>query len=618
MGTGFDRIALFCVFLLNGTLRSAQAEKHLLYYNYTALSKPVDLSGIYEFTAMGLLDDTQIDYYNSEEKRKIPKQQWMKEKPPEDYWEKGTQSRKSKEQWFNVNIHILMNRMNHNESDLHVLQWRHGCEVEKQGADVKFSGGFYQLFSYDGENFLSFDVKESRWVAPVDEALPTKRKWDNVPILNLYTKGYLEKECVDWLNKFREYGDNHDGSFQMRKSVEIKEGDERAVYYCLVSHKSLKEPIINIWEKHSVYYIYTGLSKPVDLPGIYEFRAMSLLDDSQIDYYNSEERRMISTQFWMREKLTEEYWEKGTQSRESKGQWFNVNVNILMKHMRHNTSDLHVLQRRHSCEVEQQGDEVKFLKGIDEYSNDGKDFLSFNIKKSRLVTFIDAAVPAKRKWDNVPKLRNTSPPDVHMFAKRYIKYKTRLKLTCMATGFYHKNLMMKIRKYNTSLPEHETKSTGVRPNHDGSFQIRKSLEIKEGDERAVYYCLVSYKSLKEPIINIWGRGSTGEISDVKATSSQEDLNPLIPAEKMVSVPEQLLQVLDDLDSYNLKRFKWYLKQRGLVSASLLENADNIDIVDQMVNSFEQNGALEHTVDILKMTNQNQLAEKLIKNYKVLK
>lgn len=92
----------------------------------------------------------------------------------------------------------------------------------------------------------------------------------------------------------------------------------------------------------------------------------------------------------------------------------------------------------------------------------------------------------------------------------------------------------------------------------------------------------------------------------------------IPAEKMVSVPEQLLQVLDDLDSYNLKRFKWYLKGRQLVSASLLENADNIDIVDQMVNSFEQNGALEHTVDILKMMNQNQLAEKLIKNYKVLK
>uniref|UniRef100_A0A8C1D0Q5 Uncharacterized protein n=1 Tax=Cyprinus carpio TaxID=7962 RepID=A0A8C1D0Q5_CYPCA len=78
---------------------------------------------------MGLLDDREIDYYNSKEQKKIPRQRWMKEKMQEDYWEKGTQSRKSKEQWFNVNVDILMKRMRHNESDVHVLQWRHGCEL---------------------------------------------------------------------------------------------------------------------------------------------------------------------------------------------------------------------------------------------------------------------------------------------------------------------------------------------------------------------------------------------------------------------------------------------------------------------------------------------------------
>ncbi|KAK9978741.1 hypothetical protein ABG768_020480 [Culter alburnus] len=298
-------VSLLCVFLLDGTLPSVQAEKHSLYYIYTGLSKPVDLPGIYEFSAMGLLDDTQIDYYNSEERRKIPKQQWMREKMQEDYWERGTQSRKSKEQWFNVNVHILMNRMRHDKSDLHVLQWRVGCEAELQGSEFKFSKCINE-FGYDGENFLSFDDKEAQWVAPVEAALPTKRKWDDVPILNQYTKGYLEKECVDWLNKFREYRDeelrntsppdvhlfakrsyigktnlkltcmvtgfypkdvlviirinripvyeteytgvrpNHDGSFQMRKSVEIKE-EERADYDCVVTHRTLKGPIINKW-----------------------------------------------------------------------------------------------------------------------------------------------------------------------------------------------------------------------------------------------------------------------------------------------------------------------------------------------------------------------------------
>ncbi|XP_073677709.1 H-2 class I histocompatibility antigen, Q10 alpha chain-like [Garra rufa] len=286
---------------------SLQTEKHSLYYIYTALSKPVDLPGIYEFTAMGLLNDKQIDYYNSEEQKKIPKQHWMKEKMQADYWEKGTQSRKSKEQWFNVNVDILMKRMRHNESDVHVLQWRHGCEVEKQGDELKFSKGIDE-YSYDGDNFLSFDDKDSQWVAPVDAALPTKRKWDNVPILNQYTKGYLEKECVDWLSKFREFGDE-----------ELKKG---------------------------------------------------------------------------------------------------------------------------------------------------------------------------------------SPPDVHVFAKRSTKDKTKLKLTCFATGFYPKDVTVLIRKYRTSLPEDEIESSGVRPNHDETFQWRKSVEIPE-DEKAEYDCFVSHSTLKEPVITKW-------------------------------------------------------------------------------------------------------------------
>jgi len=72
------------------------AEEHSLYYIYTALSKPVDQLGIYQFTAMGLLDDIQIDFYNSEEQKKIPKKTWMKEKLEQDYWEKETDLLKSK------------------------------------------------------------------------------------------------------------------------------------------------------------------------------------------------------------------------------------------------------------------------------------------------------------------------------------------------------------------------------------------------------------------------------------------------------------------------------------------------------------------------------------------
>ncbi|XP_071386689.1 saoe class I histocompatibility antigen, A alpha chain-like isoform X2 [Centroberyx affinis] len=194
-------------FVLFGTILTVNSEKHSLTYIYTAFSKPVQLPGIHEFTAMGLLDDRMIDYYDSASQKKVPKQPWMEEKLGPEYWEKGTRSRQSKEQWFKVNIDILMKRMRQNDTDPHVLQWRHGCEVDTQpDGSTKFRRGM-DMYSYDGNDFLSFDDDNSRWIAPDNYGKQTKEKWDEVQVLNDYTKGYLEKECVEWLNKFRQYGE---------------------------------------------------------------------------------------------------------------------------------------------------------------------------------------------------------------------------------------------------------------------------------------------------------------------------------------------------------------------------------------------------------------------------
>ncbi|XP_044190654.1 BOLA class I histocompatibility antigen, alpha chain BL3-6-like isoform X3 [Thunnus albacares] len=187
-------------------LEPIKCEKHSLTYIYTAFSKPVGLPGIHEFTAMGLLDSRMIDYYDSDLKKKIPKEPWMKERLPEDYWEKGTQSRLSKQQWFKVNIDILKKRMNQTDDDVHILQWMHGCEGEKRpDGSLTFSRGV-DMYNYDGRDFLSFDDTNAVWVASTDIAVPTKRKWDGVQVLKEYTKGYLENECIDWLTKFMTYG----------------------------------------------------------------------------------------------------------------------------------------------------------------------------------------------------------------------------------------------------------------------------------------------------------------------------------------------------------------------------------------------------------------------------
>ncbi|XP_028454215.1 H-2 class I histocompatibility antigen, Q10 alpha chain-like isoform X2 [Perca flavescens] len=195
----------FAVFVLLGTGLAVNGEIHSLTYIYTAFSKPVDLPGIHEFTAMGLLNGRMIDYFDSDNQKKVPKQDWMKERLPADYWDKGTQSRQSKQQWFKVNINILKERMRQNDTDLHILQWRHGCEGEMKDGEIKFIRGI-DMYGYDGNDFLSFDNVNSVWVAFTDAAVQTKRKWDEVQVLQEYTRGYLEYECIDWLGKFINYG----------------------------------------------------------------------------------------------------------------------------------------------------------------------------------------------------------------------------------------------------------------------------------------------------------------------------------------------------------------------------------------------------------------------------
>lgn len=87
------------------------------------------------------------------------------------------------------------------------------------------------MYNYDGKSFLEFDDAHGVWSTANTAAEPTKRKWDGVPALsnifeNLihcqychrlpcakrkwdgvldlkdYTKGYLENECCQWMEKF--------------------------------------------------------------------------------------------------------------------------------------------------------------------------------------------------------------------------------------------------------------------------------------------------------------------------------------------------------------------------------------------------------------------------------
>uniref|UniRef100_A0A3Q1F4E5 Major histocompatibility complex class I ZAA n=1 Tax=Acanthochromis polyacanthus TaxID=80966 RepID=A0A3Q1F4E5_9TELE len=206
-------------------------KKHSLTYIYTAISKPMGYPGIHEFTAMGLLDD-KIDYHDSENQVKVPKQSWMKERLQQDYWKKGT----------------------------------HGCtallgNVQDDGS-IKFNRGM-DMYNYDGRDFLLFDDGNGVWVASVEPVVTTKRKWDGVLVLKEYTKGYLENECIKWLTEFLDYGGGGEHSHGSKPEVFLyttkSKVKSNVVLNCLPTSFYPKDIIVQIKQNDHVLSKLDGL-----------------------------------------------------------------------------------------------------------------------------------------------------------------------------------------------------------------------------------------------------------------------------------------------------------------------------------------------------------------------
>ena len=77
-----------------------------------------------------------------------------------------------------------------------------GCDWDDETGEVN---GF-DHYGYDGEDFISLDLKEETWIAPKPEAVITKHKWDNNKDLIAQHKYYLIQECPEWLKKYVNYG----------------------------------------------------------------------------------------------------------------------------------------------------------------------------------------------------------------------------------------------------------------------------------------------------------------------------------------------------------------------------------------------------------------------------
>ncbi|XP_051899585.1 uncharacterized protein LOC127585898 [Pristis pectinata] len=312
---------------------------------------------------------------------------------------------------------------------------------------------------------------------------------------------------------------NHDGTYLLTRSVQVDPTDT-AVFTCRVEHQGLPEPLILLRDlpepipqlhgSHSLRYFYTGVT-PV--PGVPEFVTVGYVDEEPIVYYDSELGRKVPRQRWMEESQGPEYWERETQISRSNEQVYKGNIQILQERT-NQTGGIHTLQKMFGCELREDGSTAGFF----QYGWDGTDFLSFDKEQGVWVTPVPWGLLTKVKWDRDTawnqQVKGYLEQTCIEWLQKYVRAGERdlqpdrpevsftssrdnSRLSCVATGFYPQSIEVTLLQDGLILED--TSSHGILPNHDGTYQLTRSVKVDSTDT-AQFSCLVEHQGLPEPLI----------------------------------------------------------------------------------------------------------------------
>ncbi|KAM9834302.1 major histocompatibility complex class I-related gene protein-like isoform 2-T2 [Syngnathus typhle] len=188
------RMNLLAFFVLAVQLYSVTPVIHTLNYFETASQ----VAKLPEYWQAAYVDGVQILHFDSNHRNTRAKHDWVDKITEDDphFLERETANSIGAEQVFKVDIETAKKRFNQT-GGVHMLQEMLGCEWNDETGEVDG----WRHFSYDGEDFISFELKTMSWIAAHPQAFITKLKWDQDDGLNQYAKNYFTEVCPLRLEK---------------------------------------------------------------------------------------------------------------------------------------------------------------------------------------------------------------------------------------------------------------------------------------------------------------------------------------------------------------------------------------------------------------------------------
>ncbi|XP_075968833.1 major histocompatibility complex class I-related protein 1-like [Anarhichas minor] len=270
--------------------------------------------------------------------------------------------------------------------------------------------------------------------------------------------------------------------------------------------------------KHSLKYFLTATSGVTNIP---EFVGLTMVNEVQMGYYDSNINIMAPKQDWMRDLMKEnpQHIEGNAQKCFGIHQFFIAYINDLKQRL-NQTGGAHILQKMSGCEWD---DETGEVIGFSQYGYDGEDFIVLDLQTLTWTATRQQAFTTKLRWDaDKAKLEYDKNYYIHECPDRlkmYLQFgRSSLQRTdlpsvsllqktpsspvsCHATGFYPDRAMMYWRKDGEE--HHEDVDHGeILPNHDGSFQISVDLILSSvaPEDWRRYDCVFHFSGVEDVIV----------------------------------------------------------------------------------------------------------------------